>query len=127
MKLMLQTQPLATGDLNQLVRIEDARGSIPTPSLRLLGRVIKVKDEIIAAMAWINKSGHLGLKLLVVDANFRRLGIGTQLITELRSEAKPKSICFKVPEKAVDLQMFLKANSFMAKTTKGQILFTSQI
>ena len=81
-----------------------------------IAMVAEYKNKVVGFMVYELDSTVIHIEKLAVHPEFRRKGVGSQIIAKLLAKlgGKRKAIDLVVHERNVNLQLFLKSNGFKA-------------
>lgn len=83
-----------------------------------IGMVAQLNNSIVGYVTYRFRDEHLRLTNLVVHPEYRRIGIGTQIINKMKYKVdfspRRKAIYFDIRETNLDMQLFLKKMDFRA-------------
>ena len=93
------------------------RDLLQLPGMVPLLAEIKTTQQPLGFMVYQVQPESVHLRHLVVDPSVRRQGLGSRLITELKSKLAPPqtNVYHWIPERNLDGQLFLRTMGFRAK------------
>ena len=125
-RLHVSVRWMVRSDLPSVATIEEALFLMPMPTqeivriltrMNCIGQVAEHEDRVVGYMIYELRKRRIDLVRLAVAADYRRRGVGAQMVAKLvgkLSTQRRDRIVTDVPESALAAQLFLRAAGFRA-------------
>lgn len=125
----VKTRYITKSDLNKIGEIDQENKDDIVKLLtgqEIINGMVAVNevDDIMGFSIYsLENPDTFAILYLVVDKNFCRKGIGTEIIDRMKSKLNEKRniLEYEIPESYLDMQLFLKRMGFKAKLIRNEV------